>query len=76
MYSLAKAEPPNSYPSKSVLRSTAEVQIKTGTHGEGTRGISGSRPAPATVQTETLITNNLDDSTALESLGVCLTLDL
>jgi len=43
---------------------------------ERSRGVTSSSPAPTTVQAETLIGNDLEDATATESLGVCLTLDL
>lgn len=45
-------------------------------YGERTRGVASSSPAPATVEAETLILDDLEDATALEGLGVCLTLDL
>jgi hypothetical protein len=46
------------------------------TYSERTGSVTGGGPAPTTVQTETLIGNNLEDTTATESLRVCLTLDL
>ncbi|KAI6769715.1 hypothetical protein HG530_004344 [Fusarium avenaceum] len=46
------------------------------TYSKRTRSVTGSSPAPTTVQTETLIGNDLEDTTATEGLGVCLTLDL
>jgi hypothetical protein len=46
------------------------------TYSKRARSITGSSPAPTTVQTETLIGNDLEDTTATEGLGVCLTLDL
>jgi len=46
------------------------------THRKGPRGIARSGPAPTAVQVEALVTDNLEDTTALEGLWVCLTLDL
>lgn len=45
-------------------------------YSERARGVSGSSPAPTTVQAKALISDNLEDTTAPESLGVCLALDL
>lgn len=39
-------------------------------------GVSGSGPAPASVQTHTLLLDDLEEASALESLGVSLSLDL
>lgn len=47
-----------------------------GAYGERTRRVTGSGPAPATVKTEALIGDDLEETTATESLGVGLTLDL
>lgn len=47
-----------------------------GTYGERARGIASSRPTPATIETETLVTDNLENATALKGLGVRLALDL
>lgn len=46
------------------------------TYSERTGGVASGSPAPTTVETESLILDDLKDTTALESLGVCLTLDL
>ena len=46
------------------------------TYSERTGSITGSSPAPASVQTEALISDNLQNTTAPESLRVCLSLDL
>lgn len=45
-------------------------------YSEGTGGITGSSPTGTTVQTHTLILDNLEQTTAAESLGVSLTLNL
>lgn len=46
------------------------------TYCERTRGISRGRPAPATVQSEALVGDNLQYTSSAEGLGVCLALDL
>jgi hypothetical protein len=72
---LAKAEPPNSYYSVSlaVLSCGGEP---IGTYSEGSGSISGSSPSPAAVQAKALVGNDLEDTAALEGLGVCLSLNL
>lgn len=71
---MAKAEPPNSYHRDvSVLYLTWR---SGSSYSEGSRSISGSCPSPATVQAEALIGDDLEDTTAAESLGVGLSLDL
>lgn len=47
-----------------------------GTHRKGPWRVSRGSPAPAPVQAETLIRDNLEDATAAERLGVCLAFDL
>lgn len=54
----------------------AEEGAKGETYSEGTRSVTGSSPAPATVQTKALILDDLEETTATESLGVGLALDL
>jgi hypothetical protein len=46
------------------------------THSEGTGGVTGSSPTGTTVQTHTLIRDNLEQTTATEGLGVSLTFNL
>jgi len=46
------------------------------TYRERTRGVTGGSPAGTPVQTHTLIGDNLEEATATEGLGVCLTLNL
>lgn len=43
---------------------------------ERTRGVAGSGPAPATVESKALILDDGEDAAAPESLRVCLALDL
>lgn len=45
-------------------------------YSEGARGVTGGSPASTTVQTHTLIGNNLEKATATEGLGVSLALNL
>lgn len=45
-------------------------------YSEGARSVTGGSPASATVQTHTLIGNNLEQATATEGLGVSLALNL
>lgn len=45
-------------------------------YSEGARGVTGGSPASTTVQTHTLIGNNLEKATATEGFGVSLTLNL
>lgn len=62
-----------------VVGQTEEVLLResrTTEEGERSGGISGSSPSPTTVETESLICNDLEDTTSAEGLGVCLTLDL
>jgi hypothetical protein len=61
-----------------VLKLEDELLSSGGTseEGERARSISGSSPLPSTVETEALVGNNLEETTALESLWVRLTLDL
>jgi len=40
------------------------------------RGVAGSRPCPSSVQAEAFIGDNLEETTATESFGVRLPLDL
>lgn len=49
---------------------------RTTEQGEGTGGVAGGGPSPAAVQAETLVGDDLEDTTAAEGLGVGLTLDL
>lgn len=46
------------------------------TYSERSRRVTGSSPAGTTVQSHTLIGNDLEESTATESFGVRLSLDL
>lgn len=46
------------------------------TYSEGSRGVTGSSPTGTTVQTHTLIGDDLEQTTAAEGLGVSLTLNL
>lgn len=48
----------------------------TSKQSKGSGGVSGSGPAPASVQTHTLLLDDLEEASALESLGVSLSLDL
>lgn len=50
--------------------------LRRATYSERARGVSGGSPLPSTVQSHTLIGNDLEKTTALESLWVGLTLDL
>lgn len=45
------------------------------TYRKGAGGISGGCPAPAPVQAEALIGDNLEYTASSEGLGVCLALD-
>lgn len=45
-------------------------------YSEGTGGVTGSGPTGTTVQTHTLVLDNLEQTTAAEGLGVSLTLNL
>lgn len=45
-------------------------------YSEGTGGVTGSGPTGTTVQTHTLILDNLEQTAAAEGLGVSLTLNL
>lgn len=49
---------------------------RRGTYRERAGGVTGRGPAPATVQTQALVTDDLDDAAAAEGLGVGLALDL
>lgn len=46
------------------------------TYSEGSGGVTGSGPTGTTVQTHTLIGDDLEQTTAAEGLGVSLTLNL
>jgi hypothetical protein len=50
--------------------------LKRRAYSERAGCVSSSSPSPASVQAEALVGNNLQDSTATESLGVGLALDL
>lgn len=47
-----------------------------GTYSERSGSVTGGSPASTTVETHTLIGDDLEQTTATESLGVSLTLDL
>jgi hypothetical protein len=49
---------------------------RTTKESERARGITGGSPASAAVETHTLISDNLEKTTATEGLGVGLTLNL
>lgn len=46
------------------------------THSERTGSVTGGSPAPTSVKTEAFVCDNLEETTATESLRVRLTLDL
>ena len=46
------------------------------TYSKRSRGVAGCSPASTTVQSHTLILNDLEEAAAAEGLGVSLTLDL
>lgn len=46
------------------------------TDRERTRSVTGSCPASTPIETHALVRDNLEQATATEGLGVCLTLDL
>lgn len=75
MYSLAKADPPKSWRNVSA-NGVPHLESGGKTYRERTGGVSGGRPAGTTVQTHTLIGDDLEQTTATEGLGVRLTLDL
>ncbi|KAH3668201.1 hypothetical protein OGAPHI_001955 [Ogataea philodendri] len=49
---------------------------RTTEQSKGARGISSSSPSPSFVQSQSLVLQDLDKTSTLESLGVCLSLDL
>lgn len=61
-----------------VLETEDELLGESGTteEGERARGVSGCGPTPSAVETETLILDDLEHTTAAEGLGVGLALDL
>jgi hypothetical protein len=52
------------------------IKSQASTYSKRTRRITSRSPAPTSVQAETLVLDNLEHTTAAESLGVRLTLDL
>lgn len=78
MYSLAKAEPPNSWSIERDLQySTFQAESSESTHSETSGCVTTHGPSPTLVQTgDTLIADQLDDTSTSESLGVGLHLDL
>jgi hypothetical protein len=55
---------------------TDNGQEKKGTYSKRSRSVTGSSPSSTTVQSHTLIRNDLEETTATESFGVRLSLDL
>lgn len=74
MYSLANADPPKSYTGR--LVNVTMCSFGNDTDSERTGSVTGSGPASTPVEAHTLIGDNLEQATATEGLGVCLTLDL